>query len=79
MTSAAALPQVASQAVEPTAFHYLKKSAITRSLALGTKGTALCGYTDSFGVALGRVSNSVTKRTVCPLCRSLFNLLGGPK
>lgn len=82
MTSTATMtaPENVTQAVEPTVFHYFKNSAITRSLVLGTKETAICGYTETCATA---VAAGDTERrgsvTVCPLCQNLYSLLGGPK
>lgn len=79
MTSTVTVPEFATRALEPTAFHYFKKSAITRSLVLGTKETAICGYNVPIGAAADGASSSRAKPSVCPLCQSLYNLLGGPK
>ena len=82
MTSTATLiaSEVATQAVEPTVFHYFKNSAITRSLVLGTKETALCGYTATCATAVvGGGTERRSSVTVCLLCQNLYNLLGGPK
>lgn len=79
MISTKTAPEIPTRAVDPTTFHYFKKTAITRSLVLGTQETALCGYSEVIGVPAGERTGGRASRTVCPLCQSLYSMLGGPK
>lgn len=64
----------------PIVYHYVKKSNIERSKALGASSPALCGERNVyFNPIAGRPVDAKQGRTVCPLCQLVYDTLPAKK